>query len=117
MPCSDPALVSDPRPAFKLSLAQRFPGASQVIQASGHATISEGHPDDRASGLERCESMSSGPNFRVSSGAHALPHAGLSHGVMVTSVPYLLRSSARAEQRAQRDDAADNARRSSLLNR
>jgi hypothetical protein len=36
---------------------------------------------------------------------------------MVTSVPYLLRSPARAEQRAQRDDAADNARRSSLLNR
>jgi hypothetical protein len=35
---------------------------------------------------------------------------------MVTSVPYLLRSSARAEQRAQRDDAADNGR-SSLLNR
>jgi hypothetical protein len=33
-----------------LSLAQRFPGASQVILAGGHATISEGHPDDRAAG-------------------------------------------------------------------
>ena len=38
-------------------------------------------------------------------------------GVMVTSVPYLLKSSAKAEQRAQRDEAIDNARRSSLLNR
>jgi hypothetical protein len=79
--------------------------------------LAKATPTIERRGLERCESMSSGPNFRVSSGAHALPHAGLSHGVMVTSVPYLLRSSARAEQRAQRDDAADNARRSSLLNR
>jgi len=40
MPCSDPAFVSDPRPAFKLAVVQRFPGASQVILAGGHATIS-----------------------------------------------------------------------------
>src|SRR5215207_8662258 len=31
-------------------------------------------------GWERCESMSSGPNVRVSSGAHSLPHAGLPFG-------------------------------------
>src|SRR5215207_6258313 len=31
-------------------------------------------------GWERCESMSSGPNVRVSSGAHVLPHAGLPFG-------------------------------------
>jgi amino acid transporter len=37
-------------------------------------------------------------------------------GVMVTSVPYLLRSSAKAEQRAQREDALEKARRSSLRN-
>lgn len=33
-------------------------------------------------------------------------------GVMVTSVPYLLQTAARAEERAERDDATDNARRS-----
>ena len=38
-------------------------------------------------------------------------------GVMVTSVPYLLKSSAKAEQRAERDDAADSARRTTRLNR
>jgi amino acid transporter len=37
-------------------------------------------------------------------------------GVMVTSVPYHLASSTKAEERAQRDAAIDNARRSSLLN-
>jgi Amino acid permease len=36
-------------------------------------------------------------------------------GVMVTSVPYHLASSSKAEERAQRDAAIDNARRSSLL--
>jgi len=41
----------------------------------------------------------------------------LTPGVMVTSVPYPLKSSAKAEQRAQRDDALDNVRRSSRLNR
>jgi hypothetical protein len=35
-------------------------------------------------------------------------------GVMVTSVPYLLKSSSRAEQRLERDDAAATARRSYL---
>ncbi|MFP5284086.1 MAG: APC family permease [Actinomycetes bacterium] len=35
-------------------------------------------------------------------------------GVMVTSVPYLLRTAARAEERAEREDASDNARRSLL---
>jgi hypothetical protein len=37
-------------------------------------------------------------------------------GVSVTSVPYLLKSSAKAERRAQLDDAADRARRSTWLN-
>jgi len=35
-------------------------------------------------------------------------------GVMVTSVPYLLQTAAKAEQRARRDDASDNVRRSLL---
>jgi hypothetical protein len=51
-------------------------------------------------------------------GVKAMSNPAAVHpGVMVTSVPYLLKSWAKAEQRAQRDDALDNVRRSSRLNR
>ena len=48
--------------------------------ARGHATIRKTALTSEGGGSERCASMSSEPNLRVSSGAHSLPHAVLVFG-------------------------------------
>jgi len=66
--------------AEAVTLAAYRPGPPRDGLARGHATMRKAAVRSEGGGSERCASMSSEPNLRVSSRTHSLPHAVLPFG-------------------------------------